>query len=295
LIACFYEPELHPLFFSFSQHYGFVANPCAPRSPQHKGRVERDVGYTKSNALKGRTFDSLEMGNIGLKHWNKRWARTRIHGSHRQQVWTRFVEGERPKLKALPGSSFAHFKIGERKVDVHGHVEVESCFYSVPYQYVGRSLNVHYNHEWIRIYDAQTLLMQHRPLSKKGTWFTAPGHKPAYLPQTLEHAHNWQCKKAREIGPFCHDLVYNILSTDNPLAIRKTRGIIALGKKFDTRIIENACRYALDRGLLHYRPVAKLCESYSEKIEETVPALTQEDELIRQTDFYHSLVEKRTV
>jgi hypothetical protein len=180
-------------------------------------------------------------------------------------------------------------------VDVHGHVEVEGSFYSVPYQYIGQYLSVHYNHEWIRVFDAHTFLVQHRPLSGKGRWITLPGHKPAYCHPSLEHAQNWQCKKAREIGPSRHRLVSHILDTDNPLAIRKTRGILSLAKKFEPRIVEEACQYALVHDLLRYRAVADFCHRVRKKSSEVAPVLTQEDELIRQTDFYHSLIEERTV
>ena len=34
-----------------AEHYGFIISPCLPRTPEHKGGVEGDVKYTKSNFL----------------------------------------------------------------------------------------------------------------------------------------------------------------------------------------------------------------------------------------------------
>ena len=34
-----------------AEHYGFIISPCAPRTPEHKGGVEGDVKYIKSNFL----------------------------------------------------------------------------------------------------------------------------------------------------------------------------------------------------------------------------------------------------
>lgn len=295
LQACFYEPEIHPLFLAFAKHYGFVPNPCAPRSPHHKGRIERDIGYTKSNALKGREFLSVEQGNQFLRHWNKRWARTRIHGSTRQQVWKRFTEAEKPVLKELPPSPFTYFKVGKRKVDVHGHLEVAGCFYSVPYRYIGQHLTVHYNQLWVRVFEDQTLLVEHRPLSRKGHWISLAEHKPPYSPISQEQAEGWQCTKAKQIGPSCHRIVYRILCSGHPLAIRKTRGILALAKKYQPHVLEEGCLQALAAGQLLYRSVAHYCERIAQTALPPQPLLTQEHELIRQIDIYDDLVEQRSV
>ena len=57
--ADWFDPELNPKIQSFCAHYGTVILPTRPRTPRHKGKVERNVGYVQSNALKGRTFASL--------------------------------------------------------------------------------------------------------------------------------------------------------------------------------------------------------------------------------------------
>ena len=124
LRAHLYEPILNPVYLAFSEWNGFVINPCDPYQPQQKGRVERDIAYTQSNALKGRKLKSLEEGNQILFHWNKRWARLRIHGTTKRQVWSQFIEFEKPCLRPLPATAFPFFKVGQRKVDVQGHIEV---------------------------------------------------------------------------------------------------------------------------------------------------------------------------
>jgi transposase len=295
LLASLYEPQMNPVFVAFCRHYGCMPNPCAPRSPHHKGRVEKDVDYTKNNALKAREFESLQQGNQFLKHWNKRWARTRIHGSTRQQVWKRFQEGERPRLRPLPSRPFTYFHVAQRKVDVHGHVEVNRNFYSVPHQLIGQRLTVHYSHLWIRVFEGARLVVQHRPRLGKGGATTLSEHTPPYVPASREQAEGWQCAKARTIGPCCHKLVYRILSTDNPLAIRKTRGILALRKKYDAAMIEQSCTHALSAGQMSYRAVAGYCERLVACEPAAQPRLTQQDDLIREPDHYDLLVQSRSI
>ncbi len=61
------------------------------------------MGYAQSNALKGKTFASLQEQNVHLLDWETRVADTRIHGTTRKQIAKVFAEVERPAL--LPLSS----------------------------------------------------------------------------------------------------------------------------------------------------------------------------------------------
>ena len=84
--ADWYDPDLNPKILAFCEHYGTVILPTRPYTPRHKGKVERGVGYAQSNALKGRTFESLEQQNRFLLEWERSVADTRIHGTTRRQV-----------------------------------------------------------------------------------------------------------------------------------------------------------------------------------------------------------------
>ena len=61
--ADWYDPEINPKVRSFGEHYGTVFLPTRPYTPRHKGKVERGVGYVQENALKGRSFSTLEEQN----------------------------------------------------------------------------------------------------------------------------------------------------------------------------------------------------------------------------------------
>jgi hypothetical protein len=46
--------------------------PCRVRTPEHKGKVESNINYVQSNALKGKKFLSIEAENNYLSDWEKR-------------------------------------------------------------------------------------------------------------------------------------------------------------------------------------------------------------------------------
>jgi hypothetical protein len=130
--ACFYDPDSHDVYLAFAPHWGFTSLPTQPRTPQENGKQERSGGYVKSNALKGRRFDSRDAQNAFVRQWNRTIARLRIHGTTRRLVWAHFIEVEQPALQPLAADAFPCFSSGVRTVHTDGHVEVGGAFYPAP-------------------------------------------------------------------------------------------------------------------------------------------------------------------
>jgi len=295
LQASLYEPELNPVYLSFATHWGFAANPCIPRKPEHKGVVERDVGYTKDNALKGRRFESIDEGNVFLRHWNKRWARTRIHGSTKVQVWRMFCEVERGALRPLAATMFEYFHVAKRKVDVNGLVEVDARFYAAPHQYIGETVVVHHNGQWVSLFHDNQLLIRHQRLQQRGRVSKADACLPPWKHPSQESLERYYCSKARAVGPCFYALVYAILCSDNPLAIRQARGMLSLARKYPAQI-ELAAELARWSTHSVYQRVKGQCERLTMQtpVCEAMP-LTQQHELIRPLADYETLVTERTL
>ena len=103
LHADWFDPELNPNLQSLAEHYGTVILPTWPRTPRHKGKVERGVAYVQDNGLKARVFSSLAEENRHLLGWEVAVADTRIHGTTKKQVVKVFVEVERAAAVAAAG------------------------------------------------------------------------------------------------------------------------------------------------------------------------------------------------
>src|SRR5690606_37533885 len=146
-----FDPELVPKLAAFCAHYGVAILPTRPYTPRHKGKVESGVKYVKNNALKGRRFESLVEQNAFLLHWERSVADTRIHGTTRRQVGKVFEEVERSALRPLPLERFPFFHEGQRVVNRDGHVEVAKAYYSVPPEYLTRTVWVRWDARLVRI------------------------------------------------------------------------------------------------------------------------------------------------
>ena len=87
--ADWYDPDINPKIQSFCEHYGTVILPTKPRTPRHKGKVERVVGYVQDNALKGRTFAQpgrAESSSAGLGDADRRHPDPRHHAEAGEEV-----------------------------------------------------------------------------------------------------------------------------------------------------------------------------------------------------------------
>jgi transposase len=175
--ACWVDPEINTVFAALGRHYGFAVLPIRPRRPRENGKVERAIAYTKSSALKGRRFESLEQQNRHLGRWNRRVARQRVHGTTKQQVRARFEKQEKAALRPLPEQLFSFFRVGRRTVSADGHIEVDRAFYSVPDRLLGSEVQVQWDDRLIRIYSRDQLVVTH-PKRRAGGFQTRSEHLP---------------------------------------------------------------------------------------------------------------------
>jgi transposase len=286
-----YDPILNQVYTAYARHAGFVILPCQPNSPNQKGIVEHDVGYTKSNGLMGKRFESIDGGNAALRSWNKHWASTRIHGTTRMQVRRMFDETERNALLQLPESEFPIFETGRRKVDVTGCVAVRQNFYSVPYQYLCKEVIVHFNKDWVKVFDKQThaVLIVHKTITGKGKVSFQQHCKPPYANRPKEYQELYYCRRAAVIGKNCVRLVEQLLMSDEYRGILRVRGILRLADSIDKTVVEEACGDALKFNMHSFSQIKTLCLSIiASRPAIKTPELTQSHECIRDIDEYQN-------
>ncbi len=91
----------NPEFLRFAAHWQFRIRACRPYRAQTKGKVERPIGYVRTNFLYGRTF----LGDGDLADQCTRWlqdvANARLHGTTRVRPMDRWAETERAVLQPL--------------------------------------------------------------------------------------------------------------------------------------------------------------------------------------------------
>ncbi len=292
LKAHIYEPELNPNYQSFSEHYGFVILPCKVRTPEHKGKVESGIKYVQNNALKGKQFESLDQQNAFLRHWNRVWATTRIHGTTKRQVGKMFKE-EQPKLQSLPEKPFSFFSIGTRKVSSgDSHIEVKGAYYPVPPKYMGRKVDVHYNSKWVKIlYNGKTI--QWLSTIQKGRFHPDKSCLPANKAMDRNAWQNHLLRRCQVTGESVKTWADLAIVERGLPAFRSIQGVLTLKSKYSAKLLNMACTLAIERNAFSYKLIRHYLEELSLKEQiQTQLELTQESEIIRSPKMYAQLFEK---
>lgn len=95
-------------FLRFAHHWGFRIRACRPYRAQTKGKVERPVGYVRSNFVYGRDFLGDADLEAQLQHWLEHTANARVHGTTGEAPRIRFERDERTALRPLPARPYHH-------------------------------------------------------------------------------------------------------------------------------------------------------------------------------------------
>lgn len=286
--ADWYDPDLNPKLRSFCEHYGTALLPTKPRTPRHKGKVERGVDYVQENALKGKAFKSLTEQNDHLLHWETTVADTRIHGTTRKQVLQLFREVERPALQTLPLERFPCFQEGQRKVSRDGHVSVDKSYYSVPPEYLGRTLWVRWDSRLVRVLNDRLEVICTHATQTPGSFSTLPEHLASEKISPVERGTEWLLEKVSFIGKNTRNWSHGLVATRGVEAVRVLHGLLNLSKKYPSSVIETACETAHSYGEYRLKTIRKLIEHSASK-QATFEFLDQHS-IIRNLSDYQEVV-----
>ncbi len=253
--ALIHDPILGEAYRRMAQHYGFVISPTRPRTPRHKGKVESGVHYVQRNFMAGREFLDIHVANQHLRTWVQERAGTREHGTTHQAPLYLFNTHEQAALLPLPETPFTLREVKPVTVHPDCHVRIEKSYYSVPYIYVGHTLDAYISERIVEIYKGLDLVATHERSLKPGEWHTRmadyPKHKAAYLERTPAY-----CRRAAaRLGAATSQVVETLLG-DRPLyRLRSVQAILRLEESVGGERLEAACARALHFGDPSYRRI----------------------------------------
>ena len=258
--ADWFDPDLNPKLDEFARHYGTMILPTKPKMPWHKGKVESGVKYGQSNAVKGRKFESLAEQNRFLADWERTIADTRIHGTTRKQVASLFELVERAALKPLPVSVFPVFVEARRTVHRDGYVEFKRAYYSVPPEYVGRTVWVRVETRLLRVLNTRREQIALHVLAEPGKFTTDPGHIHSHKRSAIERGFEHLLDRCRLIGPACGSWAEGMHQVRGPLGMRVMLGLLQMADKHPVAELEKAAAIAIHHGSWRLRDLKRLLD-----------------------------------
>jgi transposase len=166
-----------PEMAAFAERFRFEFRAHRVGDANRSAHVERFFDHIERNFLAGRSFADWEALNREARAWCDRDnARTRrhLHASPRE-----LFQGERLRLRPLPLHVPEVYRLHQRVVDTEGYVNVWRNRYSVPWQLIGRSVEVRETLRAVEIFDGPRLVAGHRRGIDGGDErMTDPSHRP---------------------------------------------------------------------------------------------------------------------
>ncbi len=260
LQADWFDPELNPKIIDFCRHYGTTVLPTKPRTPQHKGKVERGVGYVQANALKGRIFESLAKQNEFLAHWERTVADTRIHGTTKRHVGQLFRDVERAALQLLPPDYFPCYQESKRIVARDGHIEVAKSYYSMPPEYRTHEVWARWDTRTVRVYNSKFEQIAIHPRVEPGKFSTHREHIASQKINSIERGTAYLLDKTSRIGPHTTRWAEAMLVERGIAGNRVLQGLLSLARKHTSDAIEKACETAWRHRTFRLRSVRQLID-----------------------------------
>jgi len=256
--ADWFDPELNPKVEEFCRHYGVVILPTKPAMPHHKGKVEAAVKYAQNNALAGRKFASLGEQNLFLSDWERTVADTRIHGTTRQQVGKIFAQREQSALLPLAPGLFPTFEEAQRTVHRDGHIELQRAYYSVPPEYVGRTVWVRWEPKLVRIFNQRREPIGLHARAEPGKFATDPHHLHSPHRRVVQQSLDHLLDRARVLGPRTGSWAEAMIQQRGPAGVRVLYGLLSLAEKHPVAALERAAEKALHHGAWRLRDLRTL-------------------------------------
>jgi len=291
----FYEPELNPAYREMAEHYGTTIIPARARRPKDKAKAENAVQQVERwvlAPLRDHKFFSRAEVNRAMRErleWLNDRRFSKLDGS-RRSLW---LELDRPALKPLPARRFerAEWKT-KAGVNIDYHVEFDHHFYSVPYQLVGKRVDVRATATMVEIFHRGRRVASHLRSRVRGRFTTAAAHMPEAHRRYLEWTPSRLIRWAEKIGPETAVIVAEVLrrKPHPEQGFRSCLGIICLASRYSAERLELACRRARAISAPSYRSVESILKNNLESqplpptVQDTLPLIHHEN--IRGADYY---------
>lgn len=288
-----YDPDINANYQHFSEHYGVAIVPARAVSPKDKAKVENGVCIVTREVLaplRNLTFTSLGEINAAIKKGveavnNRPYQKMKVT---RREL---FEQLDEPVLKKLPSSHYKYATWKKAKINIDYHFTFEDHYYSVPYQYIGKTVEIRATNKTVECYFDNQRIAVHARNPKKYNHTTVTEHMPK---GHQEHAcfsaarlHNWAAK----IGSGTTELINHMINSRAfpQQAYRACLGLLRLGGRYGDARLEKACKKALAVGATRYQQVEAILKNNLEEVpvNKTVsntPIIVHDN--IRGSDYY---------
>jgi len=285
------ELVLNRTYQELAEHYGTAVIPARVYTPKDKATVEGTVGLVSTSilaAIRNQKFFALRELNEVIRERLHILNHKPFHNKDGSRALL-FSE-ERASLLPLPKNAYEMASWKTAKVSFNYHIEVDGRYYSVPYEYIKRQVDVRVTRNVIEIFYERTRICSHvRLYDRQNRYSTQEDHMPPNHQQYVQWNGDRFRKWAAKIGPQTARVVESILTgyKVEQQGYRACMALLKLSDSYTSERLEAAC----DKALFYtprpsYKSIQTILKSGQDKPEPAVPAPASKHGFTRGADYY---------
>ena len=292
-----YDPDVNIDYTAMARHYSTAVMPTRGYKPKDKAHVELSVKLVQRwilARLRHFTFYSIAELNKEIDRLIPLYLdKVMKHlGKSRREL---FKELDEPALLPLPQTRYEYKEFKLLKVSKDYHIQLEHNFYSVPYQLIGKKVEVWFSAKIVSItYEGKTVAT-HPKLLHKGAFSTQHEHMASshqkYLEWNPTKIMNWGLTIGSETAKLFKNIMDNRPHPE--MGFRTCLGIISTYKKyqekgFEEEHLEIISTLAISKHYYKVAQVKELLKSYKAKDSDESASLIalESHENIRGAEYY---------
>lgn len=280
------EPLINKRYLSLAMHYGFLISPTLPYHPHHKGGVENDIRYIKRNFWPrfkeaqrncGHELPFSNRLSSALRQWTDEVEKRIVKGTGRTVI--EMFEEELPQLKEIPLTRWEQVSWHQCKVDQSWRIQYDKSFYSVPYAYIGKEVEVMITGKTLRIFHNNTEIAWHLKADQAWQNSIKEDHGPPNYAKYLQTTQAGLIQLAEKIGNSTREVAKAILERKGSDGLKAARSLLGLENKFSPGKLEAACKRALFYNTPEYKSIKAILQKGLENLpldDQSVPEINRE-------------------
>ena len=293
--ACRYEPVLNRSYAAWAEYYNTAIIPARVRKPKDKSLAEIGVKIVKRwifVRLRNRQFFSLAEINQAilelLEILDNKVIKSR--GKSRMQL---FLELDKPNALPLPEIPYQFSEWKKAKAGINYHVCFDNHWYSIPYEYTKKELEIKATVRMIEIFCKNERICIHKRSYIKNGYTTNKTHMlekhRKYLEWTPERIVQWAERYGQSVRVVVKTIIEQKYFPEQ--AYRSCLGIISLERKYSAIRLNSACERALEHRSCTYSSIRRILERNLDLLEDK-PAASEiiHHENIRGSEYYEPSV-----
>ncbi|MBT0462907.1 Mu transposase domain-containing protein [Morganella morganii] len=173
-----------------------------------------------------------------------------------------FERLDKPALRPLPVQPWRYRHIKKAKVNIDYHVEYEQHHYSVPHQYVGKTVELHTFDNLLEVWSDGQMIAVHPRRLHPGNSTTAE-----HMPERHRHHQQWTPGRLKNwaagVGPDTLTWISARLAekAHPEQAYRLCLGLLSLTREYPSERVNNSCRLANTEGLIRLKQVKSILKN----------------------------------